>query len=87
VAVHSLHQHDAVRPDLKSEFVLDVVRRLEIAVRNSLKETQPVTHIASGAAQVYQVASSRRILGPDGKIKASRYTTTTDPALRAEPEV
>jgi hypothetical protein len=32
------------------------------------------------------VASNRRIPGPDGKIRAVRYTATADPALRAEPE-
>jgi hypothetical protein len=32
------------------------------------------------------VASNRRILGPDGKVRAMRYTATEDPALRAEPE-
>jgi hypothetical protein len=32
------------------------------------------------------VASNRRILGPDGKVRAVRYTSCPDPALRAEPE-
>jgi hypothetical protein len=32
------------------------------------------------------VASNRRIFGPDGKVKAVRYTSTPDPKLRAEPE-
>jgi hypothetical protein len=35
---------------------------------------------------VKEVASNRRILGPDGKVRAVRYTATKDPALRAEPE-
>jgi hypothetical protein len=33
-----------------------------------------------------QVASNRRILGPDNKWKATRYSATKDPAIRAEPE-
>jgi hypothetical protein len=37
-------------------------------------------------AEVKEVASNRRILGPDGRVRATRYTTTRDPALRAEPE-
>ena len=32
------------------------------------------------------VASNRRILGADGKVRATRYTSTKDAALRAEPE-
>jgi hypothetical protein len=32
------------------------------------------------------VASNRRIFGPDGKVRAVRYTATPDPKLRAEPE-
>jgi hypothetical protein len=35
---------------------------------------------------VKEVASNRRILGPDGKVRAVRYTATKDAALRAEPE-
>jgi hypothetical protein len=35
---------------------------------------------------VEKVASNRRIQGADGKIRATRYTATADPALRAEPE-
>jgi len=32
------------------------------------------------------VASNRRIHGPDGKVRATRYTASKDAALRAEPE-
>jgi hypothetical protein len=39
-----------------------------------------------GEARVDQVASNRRILGPDGKVRATRWTATKDPAIRAEPE-
>jgi hypothetical protein len=45
-----------------------------------------VTHLGLGEARVEQVASNRRILGPDGKVKATRWTATKDPAVRAEPE-
>jgi hypothetical protein len=36
-------------------------------------------------AEVKDVASNRRILGDDGKVAATRYTTTRDPQLRALP--
>jgi len=39
-----------------------------------------------GQSVVREVASNRRILGPDGKVRATRYTATKDPKLRAEPE-
>ena len=59
---------------------------LEWAVRESLPRAQPVTHLGLGEARVYKVASNRRILGPDGKVRAVRWTATKDPAVRAEPE-
>ena len=86
VAVHTLHQHDAPRGDIQNDFVLAVLHRLEMAVQQSLDQAQPVTHLGVGTAQVYEVASNRSILGPDGKVRATRYTATKDPALRAEPE-
>jgi len=86
VAVHCLHQHDAPRGDIQNDFVLAVLHRLEIAVQQSLDQAQPVTHLGFGAAEVYKVASNRRIMGKDGHIRATRYTATVDSALRAEPE-
>jgi len=49
-------------------FAREVIRRLGIAVRNSLGKSQPVTYIGHGQAKVYEVASNRRLLGPDGKV-------------------
>jgi len=86
VAVHCLHQHDAPRGDIKNDFVLAVLHRLEMAVAKSLEQPQPVTHIGLGTAKVDQVASNRRILGQDGKVRATRWTASPDPAIRAEPE-
>lgn len=51
-----------------------------------LSGPQPVTHLGIGKAKVIEVASNRRILGPDGKSKAVRWSATKDPAVRAEPE-
>jgi hypothetical protein len=86
VAVHTLHQHDAPKGDVQNDFVLAVLHRIEMAIRQSLVQAQPVTHIGLGTAQVEKVASNRIILGADGKARATRYTATADPALRAEPE-
>lgn len=87
VAVHVIHQHDApYANNMKDSFVLSVVQRLETAVKNSLAKAVPVTHIGLGEAEVFQVASTRRPIGPDGKIVAPRYTSCSDSALRAQPE-
>jgi hypothetical protein len=102
VAVHTVHQHDAPDCDFATErllrerglplgpyegsFARAVLERLAAAVRVALGESKPVTHLGLGQAQVREVASNRRILGPDGKVRATRWTATPDPALRAEPE-
>ena len=102
VAVHTVHQHDAPDCDFATErllrerglplgpyegtFARAALERLTAAVRTALGESKPVTHLGLGQAQVGEVASNRRILGPDGKVRATRWTATPDPALRAEPE-
>ncbi|MBK9390708.1 MAG: hypothetical protein IPN68_11090 [Bacteroidetes bacterium] len=102
VAVHTIHQHDAPICDFgaekyllskglnpmsfESSFTRKIMYQLADAIKSAMKVQQPVTHIGMGEADVYKVASNRRIAGPDGKIKATRYTTTKDSALRAEPE-
>ena len=67
-------------------FVDDLVKRSAATVRESLTPAQPVTHIRAGQAEVKEVASNRRVIGPDGKIQFVRYSATKDPAARAAPE-
>ncbi|HUW62207.1 MAG TPA: hypothetical protein VMZ06_14485 [Candidatus Bathyarchaeia archaeon] len=102
VAVHTLHQHDAPACDFSTEQILrdndlglnrydgafahELIGRLERAVAASLEKAQPVTQVGLGKAAVSEVASNRRILGPDGKVRAMRFTACADPQLRAEPE-
>jgi hypothetical protein len=86
VAVHTLHQHDAPVGNMQTDFVLGLIHRLEIAIRTSIDNAQPITHVGTGEAKVTKVASNRRILGADGKVRGVRFTATADPALRAEPE-
>ncbi|MCG8653890.1 MAG: hypothetical protein MI861_28885 [Pirellulales bacterium] len=64
----------------------DLLKRLDKAVRQAVAIAQPITHAGFGAAEVSGVASNRRLLGDDGKVRATRYTTTRDPKLRAEPD-
>jgi hypothetical protein len=102
VALHSAHQHNApfvdhvgnallakagLSPLLFDEsFFDDLVRRSAAAVRDSLTPAKPVSHIRIGRAEVSRVASNRRILGPDGKIKYVRYSSNNPPPVRDAPE-
>jgi hypothetical protein len=67
-------------------FTREVLSRLETAISNAIRSPETVTHVGYGSAKVEKVASNRRILGPDGKVAATRYTTCRDPKLRAAPE-
>jgi hypothetical protein len=102
VTVHALHQHDAPNCDFSAEGILiaagvdpgpfegsfqrEVLVDLGRAVSESLPRATPVTHLGLGEALVDRVASNRRIKGADGKVRATRWTATRDPELRAEPE-
>ncbi|CAN5893544.1 hypothetical protein BH23PLA1_BH23PLA1_39120 [soil metagenome] len=102
VAFHCVHQHNAPFIDhegnrlLKKHgadplmfdeaFVDELMTISAIAVRNSLKKSRSVDLIGFGSAKVDQVACNRRVIGPDGKIKYTRTSSTRDPAARAEPE-
>lgn len=101
VALHCVHQHNApfidregnallrkanATPLLYDEaFVDDLVKKAAAAVRESLTTAQPVTHIRAGEAEVQEVASNRRVIGPNGKIRFTRGSSTPDPLARAEP--
>jgi len=102
VTVHVLHQHDGPRCDFSAEdlldsrnlggrnydtvFLRDVVQRAAVAVGESAKSMRKVTHIGVGKAKVEKVASNRRILGPDGKVKIIRWSKSTNPEAIAAPE-
>jgi hypothetical protein len=102
VAVHCLHQHDAPGCDFSADDLLvahglgnrlfDVafsrtaITGIADAIKSSLKDARPVTHVGVGKGKVDQVASNRRVLGADGKVKYVRYSSTKDEVIRAEPE-
>jgi hypothetical protein len=101
VAVHAVHQHDAPVCDqsayeilekvglaekfLDKKLALDVMDRAAKAVAEGIKTAEPVTHLGLGKGVIEKVASNRRIMGPDGKVVAVRYTATKDQKLRDEP--
>ena len=102
VAVHCVHQHNAPFADTGAErliraspmpatsldlaFFDRVVGDAAKACQAALGRTRPWTHVGFGQATVREVASNRRILGPDGRARASRTSATRDPKIRAEPE-
>ncbi len=102
VCVHCLHQHDAPGCDFLADellaphglsgrlfdpaFAKKAIARVANAVRRAADNLRPVTHVGVGRAVVEHVASNRRVMGPDGKVKYVRYSATKDPKIRAEPE-
>lgn len=68
------------------DFHRTVIARAAEAIRAALPNAQPITHYGYGEAVVKDVASQRRIKGPDGRIRFTRTSATRDPAVRAEPE-
>ncbi len=102
VAVHCLHQHDAPGCDFQADDVLkpfglggklfdpafarQAITRVADAIGAALKKPMAVTHLGLGKAKVEQVASNRRVMGPNGKVKYVRYSAARDPKVRAEPE-
>jgi hypothetical protein len=102
VAVHCVHPHDAPFADVEAERLVEAVpgapRGLDLAffdravarvagaLNEALGRTVPFNGFGIGKAKVERVASNRRILGHDGKVKATRTSATTSRAVRDEPE-
>jgi hypothetical protein len=101
VQVHCVHPHNTPFADVGGERLIRVVNgspsldlkffdkavtRCADAARTALAATSPITHFGIGQAKVEQVASNRRVVGADGKVKYTRTSATRDPAARAEPE-
>ncbi|MBL8795342.1 MAG: hypothetical protein JNM56_15665 [Planctomycetia bacterium] len=101
VAVHCVHPHNAPFADVEAQklieaakgppsldlkFFGEAVQRSAEAAQAALAKSQPFTHVGIGQAKIAEVASNRRILGDDGKVKFTRTSATKDPKVRAEPE-
>lgn len=102
VAVHVLHQHDAPRHDVTVEAILDrhglggtkfdvgymrdCIQRTAKAAGDAAKAAKACTRIEVGQAKIEKVASNRRILGDDGKVKIVRYSASKIPAAIEAPE-
>ncbi|MCC7518342.1 MAG: hypothetical protein IT578_04060 [Verrucomicrobiae bacterium] len=102
VVVQCVHPHCTPWPDEEADRlvrafpdlprVMDPVwcagtlERVAAAVAEAARRPRRLTHLGLGQAKVEKVASNRRVMGPDGRVKAVRWTQTRDPSVRAEPE-
>lgn len=102
VCVHSIHNHDAPGCDFLAEsiaakagmpgeifpvkFARETIANAANAAKKALADAQPATHIGYGMGRVEKVASNRRLLGPDGKVKHERMSSCKDPKVQALPE-
>jgi hypothetical protein len=102
VAVHCVHPHNAPFADVEAQRLIEsvpgaptsldlkfferVLGRSAETVKAALAGTVTFTHVGVGQAKVEQVASNRRILGLDGKVRYVRYSATTKKEVRDQPE-
>ncbi len=99
VSVHVLHQHDAPGHDdgasrlsrgigevQDDKFNLKAIENTAAALKAAMKRLEPVTHVGAGEAKVEKVASNRRVMGPDGKVKYVRYSSSRIAEAIAAPE-
>lgn len=102
VCVHTIHPHDAPGHNFSEEelsyggeistsvqdrsFVESVVERVAESAKRSLGHIVKVTHVGFGKAEVQKVASNRRLLDEQGKVKHVRYSSCSDESLRELPE-
>ena len=70
----------------EGDFHRTVIARAAEAIARALPAARTATEWGWGQAEVKEVASQRRLLGPDGKVKFTRTSSTKNAAMRAEPE-
>jgi hypothetical protein len=101
VAVQCVHQHTAPAVDRDAQVLLDkeagppryadlkaldqVADRLAETIRRALGSMEVVDSIGTGQAKAERIAATRRVPGPDGKVRV-RWSSCTDPELRAAAE-
>lgn len=101
VSVHCVHPHNAPFADVEAEKLIaearaaksldlkyygECVRKTADALKASLVKAAKFTHVGTGAAEVREVASNRRVLGDDGKVKFTRTSATKSKEVRDAPE-
>ena len=83
--IEGLRNETVVRDDRIRELVPIELTPFDAAAREALGRLEPFDGVGFAEAKVDRVASSRRIITPDGKFHG-RMSSAKDPALRALPE-
>lgn len=94
VLVTAVHQHDAPVADLTAEKLLreakrpgtvcdplfheKAVQNVAAALRKSLDNPRPITHLGLGSARVEKIASNRRYVAKSGAVRFDRTSRTTN---------
>jgi hypothetical protein len=101
VSLHCVHPHNTPFADVEAQKLIaaagapasldlayynDCVKRSADALKTALPKALLFTHFGTGSAEVKEVASNRRVLGPDGKVKFTRTSATKNKEARDAPE-
>ena len=101
VSLHTVHPHNAPFADTEAQKLIaearapisldlkyfdECVKKSADALKASLVKAAKFTHIGTGAGEVKEVASNRRVLGDDGKVKFTRTSATKSKEARDAPE-
>lgn len=101
VAIHCVHPHNAPFADTEAQkllaandgpalldlaFFAKAVKASADALKKSLAAAREFTHVGFGKAEVKEVASNRRVIGDDGKVKFTRTSATKSKEARDAPE-
>ncbi|HEY1188150.1 MAG TPA: hypothetical protein VGE74_10860 [Gemmata sp.] len=101
VSLHCVHPHNAPFADTEAEKLIATahaptslslkffdrsVQKCAEALKASLVTSVRFTHVGTGEAEVKNVASNRRVLGEDGKVKFTRTSATKVKEAREAPE-
>lgn len=101
VAIHCVHPHNAPFADTEAQKLLaandgpplldlgffeKAVKASADALKKSLALAKEFTHVGFGKAEVKEVASNRRVIGEDGKVKFTRTSATKSKEARDAPE-
>jgi hypothetical protein len=101
VSLHTVHPHNAPFADVEAEKLIaaakaarsldldyfsECVKKSADALKAALPKAAKFTHVGTGSAEVKEVASNRRVLGDDGKVKFTRTSATKNKEARDAPE-
>jgi len=100
VSLHTVHPHNTPFADVEAQKMIEAakapislnlkyfgecVKKSTDALKASVMKAVKFTHIGTGAAEVKEVASNRRVLGEDGKVKFTRTSATKSKEARDAP--